>query len=214
MAKNNPGSEDRAKVKFRFIEFELEGGNAAVENSVRNLTHALTQKNGATVGPKPLPLKTTPAVLTVMSGSNNDGTEQETTTTEEASEELESGTQEPAVVKAARATRKPPVPEVVDIDLTSGDKPFREYCESKSLETDWKKYLACALWLKEYRNMPTITDDHIYTMFKFMKWSFPADVAAPLRAMKKHGWFTTPERGKYAINHLGENEVNRMAASA
>jgi hypothetical protein len=40
MPKGSGVVEDRAKVKFRFIEFELEGGNAAVENSVRNLTTA------------------------------------------------------------------------------------------------------------------------------------------------------------------------------
>jgi hypothetical protein len=35
-------NEDRAKVKFRVIEFELEGGNANVENSIRQLAHAFT----------------------------------------------------------------------------------------------------------------------------------------------------------------------------
>src|ERR1700722_15680468 len=53
MAKNQGGSDDRAKVKFRVIEFELEGGNAAVENSVRNLTNAITQKNGTGSQGKP-----------------------------------------------------------------------------------------------------------------------------------------------------------------
>ena len=60
MAKGNFGSEDRAKVKLRVIEFELEGGNAAVENSIRQLTQALTQRSEApTTGGKALPPKPT-----------------------------------------------------------------------------------------------------------------------------------------------------------
>src|SRR5215471_14259533 len=53
MAKGNSGAEDRAKVKLRVIEFELEGGNASVENSIRQLTNALATRNGSpkTVAP-------------------------------------------------------------------------------------------------------------------------------------------------------------------
>ena len=45
MAKGS-GNDDRAKVKLRVIEFELEGGNAAVENSIRQLSNTLTTRNG------------------------------------------------------------------------------------------------------------------------------------------------------------------------
>ncbi len=41
MPKGHGGTEDRAKVKLRVIEFELEGGNAAVENSIRQITNSL-----------------------------------------------------------------------------------------------------------------------------------------------------------------------------
>lgn len=207
MAKNFSGPDDRAKVKFRVIEFELEGANAAVENSVKNLTTVIMQKNGPSAPAKPALTRgngagpALPGVSPAAEDEQPENLEEPVTGAEE--DVAESNPARP------RVPRKPPVPEVINIDLTSGDMPF----EGKKLDTDWNKYLACAMWLKEHRDTATVTDDHIYTMFKFMKWTIPGDVAGPLRSMKKQGWFTTPERGKYAINHLGENEVNRMSAA-
>ena len=54
-AKGHGGGEDRAKVKLRVIEFELEGGNASVENSIRQITNSLTTR---TAIHKPLVTKT------------------------------------------------------------------------------------------------------------------------------------------------------------
>ncbi len=176
----------------------------------------MTQKNGANTAPKqPLTLKgaTAVAALSQAPSSANLFDELESPEEEQATD-AEAVTAEASSSAKPRGPRKFPVPEVIDIDLISGEMPFEKYCEGKNLNTDWNKYLACAAWLKEHRNIAAITDDHIYTMFKFMKWSLTADVAAPLRGMKKQGWFTTPERGKYAINHLGENEVNRMSSAA
>lgn len=213
MAKNQGGPDDRAKVKFRVIEFELEGANAAVENSVKNLTTVIMQKNGASAPVKPAlikgngtgPVLAAPLPRTDVAEDAENLEEQPVTGAED--ETVDSSPAKP------RVARRPPVPQVIDIDLASGEMPFANFCEGKNLSKDTDKYLVCAVWLKEYRDTPAVTDDHIYTMFKFMKWSLQADVTAPLRAMKRQGWFTTPERGKYAINHLGENEVNRMSAA-
>jgi hypothetical protein len=210
MAKNLSGPDDRAKVKFRVIEFELEGANAAVENSVKNLTTVIMQKNGASVSARPA-LKGNGASPVLLAAPREVDVAEEPENLEEPVTH-EGDTVESTPAKP-RVTRRPPVPQVIDIDLTSGDMPFAKFCEGKNLNKDTDKYLVCAVWLKEYRDTPSLTDDHIYTMFKFMKWPLQADVAAPLRSMKRQGWFTTPERGKYAINHLGENEVNRMTAA-
>jgi hypothetical protein len=211
MAKNLSGPDDRAKVKFRVIEFELEGANAAVENSIKNLTTVIMQKNGAGAPAKPA-LRGNGASPVLPPAPAGTDVVEEPENLEEQVVGAEEETVESTPAKL-RVPRKLPVPEVINIDLTSGDMPFEKYSQGKKLDTDWNKYLACAMWLKEHRDLTTVTDDHIYTMFKFMKWTVPGDVAAPLRSMKKQGWFTTPERGKYAINHLGENEVNRMTAA-
>jgi hypothetical protein len=60
----NTGADDHAKVKVR-NEFELEGGNATVENSIRQLTTALTNRP---VGPK-LPASKTPKELHAGNGA-------------------------------------------------------------------------------------------------------------------------------------------------
>ncbi len=213
MVKNFSSREERAKVKFRVefervIEFELEGSNAAVENSVRTLAHALSQKNGLATQKQAPPLLQTgtlPIAINAkaeeeISVDDFDGDSEEVSNTDSASVRV-------------RTPRKTRTPEVVNMELTSGDKPFKEYCEGKDLSTDRNKYLACAAWAKEHHNLPTITDAHIYTMFRFMKWRAPGDIGSPLRAMKKEGWFNTPEQGKYGINHLGENLVNEMGAA-
>ena len=212
MAKNLSGLDDRAKVKFRVIEFELEGANAAVESSVKNLTTVIMQKSGASAPAKPALRGNGAAPVLPAPPTGTDVAEELENLEDRSVTGAEEDAAEPTPARP-RGPRKLPVPEVIDIDLTSGEMPFEKYCQGKKLDTDWNKYLACAIWLKEYRSLPTVTDDHIYTMFKFMKWPVPGDVAAPLRSMKKQGWFTTPERGKYAINHLGENEVNRMSAA-
>lgn len=208
MPKGTGVVEDRAKVKFRFIEFELEGGNAAVENSVRNLTTALTRNTGSN-GLKALPSKTPVALQSaaeteVLDAQTIDNDEAETIEPESS----ETGT--PRVAKT-RTPRKPPVPELIDdLDPTTGEIPLKDFCSSKNLALDTKKCLACAVWLKEYKQIPVITDGHIYTCFKFMKWQIPVDIGSVLRGMKKQNWFTTPERGKFGITHLGENEVTQM----
>jgi hypothetical protein len=208
MPKGSGVVENRAKVKFRFIEFELEGGNAAVENSVRNLTTALTRNTGNN-GLKAWPSKT-PAAL--PSAAETQVLDPQTIDNDEP-ETIEPEIAEAAASSAAkvRTPRKPSVPELIaDLDPTTGDIPLKEFCASKTLALDTKKCLACAVWLKEHKQIPVITDGHVYTCFKFMKWQIPVDIGAVLRGMKKQNWFTTPERGKFAITHLGENEVTQM----
>jgi hypothetical protein len=98
------------------------------------------------------------------------------------------------------------------LDLTSGDVPLEKYCESKNPDSDSKKYLVIAAWLKQQRGIAAVTADHVHTCYRHMGWHTPKDVLQPLRDMKRrNGWFNKgPERGEYAINHIGENEVAKM----
>jgi len=209
MPKGNTAAEDRAKVKFRFIEFELDGENAAVENSIRNLTTALTRSTSQNVSAKALPPRTQAALPPVEQVEVLDAEEVEPEETPDAENEVDT---QLATPHARRAPRKPKTPELVpDLDPTVGNPSLKEFCDEKGINndgTDTKKYLACALWLKDHKQIPSITDAHIYTCFKFMKWPLQADIGGPLRTMKKQDWFTSPERGKFSITHLGENQIN------
>src|SRR5580658_34529 len=193
MPKGNVGAEDRAKVKFRFIEFELDGGNAAVENSIRNLTTALTRNNNSQNSiTKALPPRSQPAL---PPGEEAEVLDAEQIESEEAltvDNEIDTPT---AASRAPRASRKPKTPDLIpDLDPTAGNPSLKEFCDEKSISndsTDTKKYLACAVWLKDHKQIPSLTDAHIYTCFKFMKWPLQADIGAPLRTMKKQDWFTS-----------------------
>jgi len=72
MPNGNTGGEDRAKVKLRVIEFELEGGNTSVENSIRQLTNALTIRSAIT---KPLHPRQ-PKELTAADNSTENETDE------------------------------------------------------------------------------------------------------------------------------------------
>jgi hypothetical protein len=207
MPKGNGGGEDRAKVQLRVIEFELEGANSSVENSIRQLTTALSlRSNGG--GPKPLPPRPQPALA-----ESDEEVEPAETTEVNPAHDSEDLTASPA---KARVARKPsPAPDPIEVDLTSGNVPFKQFCDERGITAgtaDSKKYLVCAFWIKEYRQSSTIEAGQIYSVFKMMKWNLPSDVTSPLRAMKKQKWFTTPEAGKFAINHLGENEVRALVS--
>jgi hypothetical protein len=101
----------------------------------------------------------------------------------------------------AKTPRKPaPKPSVVEIDITS-EPPLSSLVDPKS---NHRRYLAIAAWLHDHRSIEAVTADHIYTCFRHLGW--PTDIldfAQPLRELKHKQYFTTPERGKYAINQLG-----------
>jgi hypothetical protein len=107
----------------------------------------------------------------------------------------------PAPPTRPRAPRKPaPKPSVIQFDITS-DPPLSSLADPKS---NHKRYLKLAAWLHDHRGIEAITADHIYTCYRHLGW--PTDIldfAQPLRELKHKQYFTTPERGKYAINQLG-----------
>ena len=62
----------------------------------------------------------------------------------------------------------------------------------------------------DYLLIDAITVDHIYTCYRLLGW--PTDIpdfAQPLRWLKHQQLFTSPERGKYAINHLGLDRAEK-----
>jgi hypothetical protein len=120
---------------------------------------------------------------------------------EEALTEEVGAVDTPPISPKSKAQRKPaPKPNVVEIDLTS-DPPLSSLVDQKS---NHRRYLTIAAWLHDHRGIEAITADHIYTCYRHRGWPIDiADFAQPLRELKHKQYFTTPERGKYAINQLG-----------
>lgn len=115
-----------------------------------------------------------------------------------------------ASTKSNGGKRKHRTPTVLaDLDLKGGKMPFEEFMERQAVENHSKRYLAIAWWFKEYRGVATVGADHIYTCYRYLGLSVPADVLEPFRKMKPNGWVTNGEdSGTYAINHVGEKHLS------
>lgn len=114
-------------------------------------------------------------------------------------------------VEAARTAAKRTYrsPQVLELDLTAGSIPMKEFLQRYTGDEISKRYLLIAYWLKSELNIDEVSADHIHTGFRHMRWNTPADAAQPLRAMKALGWFhKSSTRGFYKINHIGENQVS------
>lgn len=106
-------------------------------------------------------------------------------------------------LRSPRLQRKPaPKPSVIDIDIDiTTEPPLSSLVDPKS---NHRRYLAIAAWLHDHRHIEAVTADHIYTCYRHLGWPIDIlDFAQPLRELKHKQYFTTPERGKYAINQLG-----------
>jgi hypothetical protein len=205
MAKGNPGAEDRAKVKLRVIEFELEGANASVENSIRQLTNALATRNGS---PKPVaPAKPQKELAAPPS-------EEEVVDAEVVEEETENEAEPAAPVSKVPKVKAKPKPPEYKSDLLTKDQleAFKEFAKGKTgASSRNQQYLVCAFWLKEYGGQPTVNQDKVFTLFKtagwsvgFNNWRAPFDNLVHSSHMRKVGV------GEFAINPPGEDEVNKM----
>jgi hypothetical protein len=199
--------EEKAKVKMTVIHFETESDNTTLQENVRAIAHTMSRALAA-----PQRIIPTPAQLT----SNN-----EQTIIQPEDIDDESGIDEGGLLslspssKKKGAARQYRTPQPLELDLVSGESPLKSFLDQKQPDTDVKRYLAIAHWLKQHRNIQEVTMDHMYTCYRHMGtgWQVPADAGAPLRAMKakQYGWMKTGSaKGTYVINHLGENEIQKM----
>jgi hypothetical protein len=205
MAKGNVREEDRAKVKLRVIEFELEGANSSVENSIRQLATALTAR---TNGGSKLPPSKPPKEL--ASGETEDPA-QEAEPVE--AEVVDDGADaQPAKTKTARPKSKPKPPTYLpNLNLTGKNGiTFKEFAKEKAPTTRPKQYLVATYWLKEHGEDQTVNADKIYTCFKtagwpigFNDWRAAFDQLVHSEHLRKVGV------GEFAINPLGEDAVTK-----
>jgi hypothetical protein len=136
--------DDKAKVKFRVIEFELEGGNATVQESMRNLAAAITR------GTRP--------ALPALAAKSANGTNGHSTSALPdiivddqqdlfSEEEIEAKEDNAGAASKARGPRSYRTPQIIEIDLLSGPVALKTFCDDKAPDSDLKKYLVIAAWL-------------------------------------------------------------------
>jgi hypothetical protein len=205
MAKNQP--EDKGKVKFRFVEFELEGLNSTIEESIKSIVHSMNRGSSAPVrivGTN----KPTPQLSSVPAGDNGHAeTELETESIEEVDETTEDTK---ATTAQAGKVRRYTVPTFLkELDLDSGDVPFKKFADERNPQSDNRKYIVIAAWLKKYRNLDVITPDHVFTCNQKMGWKTQRDVGQPFRYMRKKSYFDPSGRNQWTITHVGLDQLTQ-----
>lgn len=205
MPKGNPGGDDHAKVKVRVIEFELEGGNATVENSIRQLTTALTSRGSA------------PRAIAPPPKNNN---ELAAAAPQPEEEVVDSEVMEPETVdtngNGASAPARPSRPKKFKPptylhDLITDTAGFKEFAKEKAPDSKTKQYLAAAYWLKEVGKCPTVNADKIYTCYKTAEWSVGFnDWAQTFHNLVFTEHMRKVAKGEFAINPTGEEVVKAM----
>jgi hypothetical protein len=188
-----------ARIRFVIIDAEIPDGDIGsvtqvIQNALRSPA-TIVQRVAGPNGTKTIAHNPVPAYENEAEEEIDDA------------EEIDSAPQ-PA---RQRTTRKAPTsPDIVDIEMNA-DMSFAAFAQDKDAKSQHKKYLIAAAWLKEHRNIDAVTDGHIYTCFRSIGWSTNiADFAQPLRELKSKKYFTTPERGHYAINHIGLDYVKKL----
>jgi len=159
--------------------------------------------------------RTTPAALPPGNGDGHldldperEATLEEETAEEQTAEEQAAGPARP------RAPRKYTVPTFLsELDLDSGDMPFKTFAEQQAPKSDNRKYIVIAAWFKKYRDIDAITSDHIYTGNQKMGWKTQKDVGQPFRYMyKKKSYFEAAGRNQWRITHIGLDLLNTPEA--
>lgn len=210
MATKSKTAETAGKVKFRVIEFELEGTDASLQESLKNLAVALGR------GSPVLPARQLKGPTRQIEANG----EAEVEADPEEGDVLEEEEAEAAPARPA-TPRKPPRVKtysiIADLRFDDVQPTLKEFATQKNPTGDLKKYLVIAYWFKYHKKHPNITPEHFYTAYKEMKWTVPRDPAQPVRELRSNrdqrlGKGTEP--GTSVINQIGENDVDALGKGA
>jgi len=191
MAKTSAKSGSVSRIRFVMFDAEVAEGEIgqitqAIQNALRGPAQLTSRRQIPT------------AMLKAPEANGHEGEAESEFEQEEDVVNVDEALAAPA---RPRGPRKPaPKPSVIEFDLGS-EPPLSSLVDPKS---NHKRYLKIASWFHDHRSIEAITADHIYTAYRHLRWPIDIpDFAQPLRELKHKQYFTTPERGKYAINQLG-----------
>lgn len=205
MGKQPPKSDQNGKMKVRIIEFELEGSDISLQESLKSITAALSRPTIVTAPRQQQRLGATRSVAEVVVEPSEDVDD-----VEEIEQEEQLTAFAPPAPKRPRKPPKMAAPSLVDIRFDDEKLTFAEFVEQKDPKNDMQKYLCAAFWLKTYKSINEVSIDHMYTAYKVMGWALPTNPVQPMRelaATRDKRFSKGAEKGHYAINHVGEGFV-------
>lgn len=209
MAKLPPKSDGQnGKVKVRIIEFEMEGSDLSLQESLKSITAALSRPNVVLASRPTARIDSNKPAGTVQNGEAVTDEELEHVEYVEDTTPLE--TSAPVAPRKPRKASKPVAPNVVAVRFDDGNPTFADFVADREPKNDMQKYICAAYWLKMYKDVHEVSIDHIYTAYRSQGWALPANAIQPMRelAATRDGRFSKGvEKGHYTINHIGEGFV-------
>ena len=207
-----PQTNERGRVKVRYMEIDVEGGSSAILEGLRTVTAAFAKDNTRTVNGASQPRVLAPTGQSKPLAPKNgelfaDAAAPEAT--EFAAEPDESVASD---TEGSKPKRKPSYPNcqlVEGLDLEQGTPNLRAFAEAKNPESDLERYMVCASWLKKERGIKSLTNNHVYHCFTALDWRVPKDVGSPFRKMKKKQ-FTQNAASEWELHSIGEQVVARL----
>ncbi len=209
MAKQIPkSSPSNARVKVRVFEFEMDGSDDSIQDTMKTLAAAFSKGgNGAL-----------PVARRIKSDNSTANQSSETVdSAEDVEDDLaeDDGLVEDVVARAPsppRKARKTKTYEILnDVRFDSVSPTLSDFVAGYSPKNDFKKYLVIALWYKDHLKLPEINVRHWYTAFKYLKWTIPNDPDTPIRNLRALDKLSKgSESGHSFINHIGERDLEAL----
>lgn len=199
MAKQPTSKTGTSRIRFIMLDAEIPEGDlsqitAAIQNALKPTTTIIQQR-----------LPSHPAATLIDSSRDGEIFDEDVIDIEEQ----EASATAPKAPRVSKP-RKPTTPAVLDLDLTS-DVSLESFAADHPAKSEPEKNLVVAAWFKEHRDTSAVTAAHVYTAYRFLKWSVGfEDFSWPLRWLKKDKLMSSPARGEYAINHLGIDRVHKL----
>src|SRR6266404_1929690 len=193
---DEPNGTGEGHIKFRVIEFEIDGGNDTLAEGIKALTTALSKSPVTTTVmsqrpalPAGTPKRTAAATTETPAPAEGELFPEPETDTEEEHGDETNGNAAPA--RAKRPATPPPTLEILDdIDLSTGKVPLKDFVAQKNPSDAYERFATIAVWYKENHDLDEVNAGRIYTAYRFLDWVPPSDVAQTLRNLKaSKKWF-------------------------
>jgi hypothetical protein len=193
-----------ARIRFIMVDAEIPDGD------LTHITHAIQNA----LRPQAGPLASHRAIAAPPQRGVEQNGHLDSSEIQAVDDEAQTVAPAPGGNAPLRPARKPRVstPKVLEIDLNA-EPSFLAFADQKQPSSHPKRCLVAAVWLKEARGIEVFNEDHIYTCYRKAKWPTTVkDFRQLLRNLKHDQQIVSRDDG-YAINHLGEAEVEKLGAA-
>jgi hypothetical protein len=164
--------DEKGRVKFRFIEFEMDANDPTLQETLRNITAAIGKTSGSHIRSHDSAPQLPPASESLNPPNINAAPPSSDNSPSETTLEGPKGDARSAKRSSPRS------PKVLDdLTLEDVDQPLKDFIEEKSPTGENQRYLAIAWWLKNKRGLAEITMDHIHTCYRHLGWHTPKDAS-------------------------------------